>query len=109
MSASITPRPSGWVLDDPARFAPPNDPLIVSSQLIDADGRVIPEQEVFFECGPNRVCGISQNDRNLRQVYYYYHPADRYWRFQWTESALLLAATLALGAVAVGRTARSRL
>jgi ABC-type transport system involved in multi-copper enzyme maturation permease subunit len=99
--------PERLVLDDPARSAPPNDSLIVSSQMIDADGRVIPEQDVFFECGPNRVCGISQNDPDLRQVYYY-HPADRYWRFQWTESALLLAATLALGAVAVGRTARSR-
>lgn len=29
-----------------------------------------------------------------------YHPADRYWRFQWTEAGLLAVATLALGALA---------
>lgn len=29
-----------------------------------------------------------------------YQPADRYWRFQWTEAGLLLVAAIALGGVA---------
>ncbi len=35
-----------------------------------------------------------------------YQPADRYWRFQWTEAGLLLAAALALGGVAWLRVTR---
>ncbi len=31
-----------------------------------------------------------------------YQPADRFWRFQWTEAGILLAATAVLGGVAVG-------
>jgi hypothetical protein len=99
--------PERVVLADPVRSAPPNDSFVVRTEFIDANGRVVPEEVAYVECGPNRVCGFGGIDPDLRQVVYY-HPADRYWRFQWTESALLLAATLALGAVAVGRTARSR-
>jgi hypothetical protein len=98
--------PERLVLTDPIQSAPPNNSMIVRSETIDASGRVIPESEVYADCAPNRPCVIERPD--LRQVFYY-HPADRYWRFQWTESALLLAATLALGAVAVGRTTRSRI
>ncbi|HEV8562171.1 MAG TPA: ABC transporter permease [Actinophytocola sp.] len=100
--------PERVVLADPVRSAPPNDSFVVRTEFIDANGRVVPEEVAYVECGPNRVCGFGGIDPDLRQVIYY-HPADRYWRFQWTETALLLAATLALGAVAVGRTARSRI
>jgi MFS family permease len=97
--------PERVVFDDPIQSAPPNDSMIVRSEMIDTGGRVIPEEQVYGNCAPAQPCEI---DPSLRQVYYF-HPPDRYWRFQWTESALLLTATLALGAVAVNRTARSRI
>ncbi|MEV6906214.1 ABC transporter permease [Amycolatopsis sp. NPDC051071] len=37
-----------------------------------------------------------------------YQPAERFWRFQWTEAGILLAATAVLGGVAVGGTVRRR-
>jgi hypothetical protein len=98
--------PERLVLTDPTRSAPPNDSMIVRSMTMDANGRVVPEEEVYANCVPNRPCVIDRPD--LREVFDY-HPPDRYWRFQWTESALLLAVTLALGAVAVRRTTRSRI
>lgn len=38
-----------------------------------------------------------------------YQPADRYWRFQWTESAILFVGTLGMGGLAVGSAMRRRL
>jgi hypothetical protein len=38
----------------------------------------------------------------------YYHPPTRFWRFQWTEAAILGAASLALAGVTVHRTLRHR-
>ncbi|MET9067546.1 hypothetical protein [Streptosporangium sandarakinum] len=38
----------------------------------------------------------------------YHHPVDRFWRFQWTETAILLTGALAFGALAVVRTLRHR-
>ncbi|MEU4405161.1 hypothetical protein AB0F88_11585 [Streptosporangium sp. NPDC023963] len=38
----------------------------------------------------------------------YHHPVDRFWRFQWTETGILLAGTLALGGLTVTRTLRRR-
>ncbi|MEU6740442.1 hypothetical protein [Streptosporangium sandarakinum] len=38
----------------------------------------------------------------------YYHPVGRFWRFQWTETAILLTGALAFGALAVVRTLRHR-
>jgi ABC-type transport system involved in multi-copper enzyme maturation permease subunit len=37
---------------------------------------------------------------------FYYQPADRYWRFQWTETGILLLATVALAGPVVYRVAR---
>ncbi|MDP9866753.1 MULTISPECIES: hypothetical protein [Streptosporangium] len=38
----------------------------------------------------------------------YHHPTDRFWRFQWTETGILLTGTLAVGGLAVTRTLRRR-
>jgi hypothetical protein len=94
--------PERVVVDDPASYVPPNDAFVVRTERIDADGRVIPEHIGNAECVPPAPC------ETFREVVYY-HPSDRYWRFQWTESALLLTVTLALGTLAVQRTARSRI
>jgi hypothetical protein len=39
---------------------------------------------------------------------WYYHPPSRFWQFQWTEVALLLAVTLVLTAVTMRRVLRGR-
>jgi hypothetical protein len=36
----------------------------------------------------------------------YYHPPSRFWRFQWTEAAILTLASVAVGGLAVRRTLR---
>jgi hypothetical protein len=90
---------------DPTRPEQPNNAMIVRTETIDANGQVIPADQL---CTPSGLCGGITADGTVRQVVHY-HPPDRYWRFQWTETALLLTATLALGAVAVHRTARSRI
>jgi hypothetical protein len=94
--------PEQLVLADPTVSAPPNGSFVVRMAQIDADGRELPEIIGIPECVPPDPC------ETFRQVYYY-HPADRYWRFQWTETALLLTGTLALGVLAVHRTVRSRI
>jgi hypothetical protein len=45
------------------------------------------------------------HDAGYRSVLYY-QPADRYWRFQWTEAGLLALATLVLTGPVVYRVAR---
>lgn len=37
-----------------------------------------------------------------------YHPADRYWRFQWTEAGILLAGAVVLGGVTISVAGRRR-
>jgi hypothetical protein len=36
----------------------------------------------------------------------YYQPTSRFWRFQWTETGILVAGALALGGLTVIRTLR---
>jgi hypothetical protein len=81
----------------------PDDSFSVTRDFIDTSGRIVPWSEF---CDPqNREC-VPPPD--IRQAVYY-HPPSRYWRFQWTEAALLLTLSLALGVLAVRRTAPSRI
>jgi len=81
-----------------------NDSLVLRRDLIDASGRRLWEGEIALCNSSDPACTPPPG---VRQVVYY-HPPSRYWRFQWTETALLLIATLALAAVAITRTAPSR-
>lgn len=47
-------------------------------------------------------CSFSHGYRRVTE----FHPANRFWRFQWTEAGILLIPALALGGVAVRRTLR---
>ncbi|GII89377.1 transporter [Sphaerisporangium siamense] len=47
-------------------------------------------------------------DRGYRMAVYY-HPANRFWPFQWTEAAILTAAAAALTSLAIARTSRRRI
>lgn len=93
----------------PFSFSPEDvasDSLMLGGGLIDASGRPLSESEIAIAlCNKSEPCTPPPGVR----LVVYYHPPSRYWRFQWTETALLLIATLALAAVAITRTARSRL
>jgi hypothetical protein len=82
------------------------DAMIENVAFIGPDGRERPPFVEAFNCPPQERPCVAGAD--IRQVVYY-HPASRYWRFQWTEAALLLAASVALGAVAVFWAARRRI
>lgn len=49
-------------------------------------------------------CLMSKGYRHV----VYFHPATRFWRFQWTEAAILLAGSLVPAGVAVQRTLSRR-
>ena len=84
----------------------PRNWWVQRTEYIDATGQPVTDLAPLVRCLPDT--GACTATPGLRQVVYY-QPADRYWRFQWTEAALLAAATLALGVIAVNRTAHSRI
>ncbi|MFC5832124.1 hypothetical protein [Nonomuraea insulae] len=95
------------VLDDP-------DIRLVSATWVDPFGREIAEP-AGTGC-PRRV-DAGQSNRNAEvwqaclfgkgyRYAVYYHPPSRFWRFQWTEAAILTLASAALGGLAVRRTLR---
>jgi hypothetical protein len=99
------------VVDEPA----PNDSLYVSDYWIDASGVKFTSQEralaLAGPCGTDETtkkyakCAFSHGYRQVAE----FHPASRFWQFQWTEAGILLIPALALGGVAVRRTLRPRI
>ncbi|MFB9208295.1 ABC transporter permease [Nonomuraea spiralis] len=99
------------VMDDPA----PDDSLYVNSYWIDGDGVKYTSQErelaLAGSCGTDETtkkyakCAFSHGYRQVAE----FHPASRFWQFQWTEAGILLIPALALGGVAVRRTLRPRI
>ena len=65
-------------------------------EIADVDGSVCPDQATYWAC---------MDDAGYRAVSYL-QPADRYWRFQWTETGILLFGTVLLAGVAYLRVAR---
>ncbi|WP_285780823.1 ABC transporter permease subunit [Microtetraspora sp. NBRC 13810] len=99
------------VMDDPE----PDDSLYVDSYWIDRGGVKFTSQEralaLAGSCGTDETtkkyakCSFSHGYRQVTE----FHPADRFWQFQWTEAGILLIPALALGGVAVRRTLRPRI
>ncbi|MFF5212855.1 hypothetical protein [Streptosporangium sp. NPDC000396] len=97
------------VLDNP-------DPRLVSEAWIDPAGKELTNP-------PTGICphrpDVGQSNRN-QQAYerclfgkgyryaVYFHPPTRFWRFQWTEAAILTAASLAFAGLAIHRTLRNK-
>ncbi|MDF2708384.1 MAG: transporter permease [Nonomuraea muscovyensis] len=84
-----------WV--DPAGREVADPPSSVCARRMDA-GRSSRNAEAWQEC-------------LFGKGYHYavfYHPPSRFWRFQWTEAAILTLAAAALGGLAVRRTLRRR-
>ncbi|MFC4857621.1 ABC transporter permease [Actinophytocola glycyrrhizae] len=79
--------------------AVPAGALVVGSGVLAADGQRLTWNEAMSACeGEDPVSCLR--DRGYDRQYTLYQPAGRYWRFQWTETGLLLALTLVLTGVA---------
>jgi hypothetical protein len=95
------------VFDGPAAEALlTSDAMIASVAFVDVDGRELPSGEAI-QCLPN-AGELCVPDRTTRQAISY-HPPTRYWQFQWTETAILFAASLALATIAIAAATRRRL
>lgn len=75
----------------------PAGALMVSYGWLDARGNPLSGKEQWSCASASDYLGCM-GDKGYTW-FANYHPADRYWRFQLTESGLLLAASLALGFV----------
>ncbi|GAA3595989.1 ABC transporter permease [Nonomuraea rosea] len=99
------------VMDDPT----PKDSLYVSGYWIDGSGTKFTFQDrelaLAGPCGTDQTtkkydkCSFSHGYRQVTE----FHPASRFWQFQWTEAGILLIPALALGGIAVRRTLRPRI
>ncbi|MEV4369454.1 hypothetical protein AB0J71_20445 [Nonomuraea sp. NPDC049637] len=93
----------------------PEGALHVNSYWIDRSGTQYTSQAAELAlagpCGTDEStmkyakCTFSHGYRLVAE----YHPASRFWQFQWTEAGILLIPALAMGGVAVRRTLRPRI
>jgi hypothetical protein len=102
--------PQRIVEDSVSTSAPvSNDALIIDVTWLGPDGREIQSvHQLWTE--PDAPCRQYDPmpciyEHGYREVVYF-HPESRYWRFQWTESAILLAAAAGLLAATVYRVRR---
>ncbi len=80
---------------------------LTSSASVSPAGVEVPGDETVPECAnEGRDTYLSCIDEAGYQRVYYYQPADRYWRFQWTETGILVLLTVALAGPVVHRVAR---
>ncbi|GAA2776715.1 ABC transporter permease [Nonomuraea dietziae] len=93
----------------------PDTAMVVESYWTDRNGmkRTSDDRQLALAV----PCGIDETtkayaacsfDHGYRQVQLF-HPASRFWRFQWMEAGILLLPAFALGGVAVRRTLRPRI
>jgi len=89
--------------------------ILVGESWVDPSGREIAEPPAGACPPPPGVDARSERAQLLREECLIgegyrkavnHHPADRFWRFQWTETGILLAGTLALGGLTATRTLR---
>lgn len=85
---------------------PADDALITGGAMITPDGREVEDGPLP---GCENVASTSimscLKEKHYRMVSFV-HPADRYWRFQWTEVAILAAGAALLGGVTYHRVSR---
>jgi len=95
-----------WSINTPPGAAAqlPAGSLMVASGWVDERGAVLPSGQTWA-CGSTPDYLTCMRDKGY-SWFAEYQPADRYWRFQWTEAGLLLVAALALGGVAWHRVTR---
>jgi hypothetical protein len=77
---------------------------VTSVDYLDADGQVVPQDRVrallnAYRPAPPRFDTLAYMAENGAYQRVRYQPADRYWRFQWTEGLLFFALAVGLGAM----------
>ncbi len=80
-------------------LAVPTDALVTETGARNAAGDEISWEDSQSECAGLEPVSCLE-DRGYVQQYTYFQPADRYWRFQWTEVGLLVLLSLAFMGVA---------
>lgn len=98
--------PERVVVDDVATMAPVAGAIISDSAYLSPAGAEL-TSDLVPECateGRNTYLGCVR-DAGYRTVLYY-QPADRYWRFQWTEAGILVLVSVLLAGPVVYRVAR---
>ncbi|MFC4009129.1 ABC transporter permease [Nonomuraea purpurea] len=93
----------------------PDDVLTLNLYWIDRNGSVLtgPDMDLALArpCGTDPTaakydeCSFKQGYRQVTV----FQPADRFWRFQWTETGILLIAAAVVGGVTVRRALRPRI
>ncbi len=79
---------------------------VVRADYVDAEGRVVPQERVrallnAYRPLPPRFDTLAYMADNGALQRVLYQPADRYWRFQWTEGVLFLALAVGFSAGAL--------
>jgi hypothetical protein len=83
----------------PRGIVVPDGALVTGTGVLGAAGERLSWSEASSVCdGVEPVSCLR--DRGYVRQYTLYQPADRYWRFQWTETGLLLVITVVLAGVA---------
>jgi hypothetical protein len=77
---------------------------VLESALRRADGRTVSFETSFALCGGEDYSTCLAG-HGLTQVVIY-HPESRYWRFQWTEAAILLAGAMLISTLVFVRVSR---
>lgn len=77
---------------------------VVRNDFVDAEGRVVPQDRIralseAFRPQPPRFEALPYFAENGAYQRVRFQPADRYWRFQWTEGLLFLALAGGFGAM----------
>jgi hypothetical protein len=76
----------------------PDGALVTGTGVVGPAGERVGWHEAVRLCEPVEPISCMR-ERGYEQQYTLYQPADRYWRFQWTEAGLLLVLTLVLAGV----------
>jgi hypothetical protein len=79
-------------------IAVPDGALVTGSGMIGPAGERLSWDDAWSACEPVEPVSCMR-ERGYEGQYTLYQPADRYWRFQWTETGLLLALTLVLAGI----------
>ncbi|OXM51701.1 ABC transporter permease subunit [Amycolatopsis alba] len=89
-----------------------SDPATLGALIVKV-GRVAPDGHDLGSLDEVPGCPLGLGKNACAEAAGYrdftvYQPIGRFWRFQWTEAGILLAATVVLGGVAAGGTVRRR-
>lgn len=88
-----------------ADLSHPQDAMVTDSGVRNSAGDLVSWDDVRLVCTGSDGVGCMAA-KGFDQQYVYYHPESRYWRFQWTETALLVLGAVALAGLTAYRTVR---